>query len=305
MQKLGAEKAIETNPDNAPDPEIKSAKNASKGAKNGPKTASNYGRNKSSAKKPKKRAKTPARVVASEVAQSTPAPRRGRPPKPRSILAGVVDTAAVEKKVKRALSELPPVAAGLVLSAAQRALGNLYGEGTPDEGATTPLAEGARQVLTENVKLFIIIQLAYDRTPREVARSVRENFDITIAPGVVERYDPTKVHGQTLRDDHKRLYAQARREYQAVVRRLGIADQDFRLMRLHSISVEAHERGAVKIELAALEQAAREVGGMYVKAENPPMTSALLAKLLGRRPEDLPPIVKPGVSLLPLPKDPY
>ncbi|MBW3638103.1 MAG: DUF2280 domain-containing protein [Armatimonadetes bacterium] len=200
------------------------------------------------------------------------------------------------------MAGLPASVVEAALSAAKQALRDLYGDGkpngVPDAVPDAPLAVSTRNALPENVKQFIVIHNAHRRSPRDVVHEVKETFNLTISAAVVERYDPTKVNGQTMRDELKRLYFQAQRDHEAILRRIGITNQDYRLACLHVMQVATQEMGAYKLSAKLLEQAAKEVGGFYSKAPRAVKgvddQLALLAGLLNCRPEDLPPIPAAG-----------
>jgi hypothetical protein len=56
----------------------------------------------------------------------------------------------------------------------------------------------SKQILSYEVKYFIVTQIARRRTPTEVARAVREKFGLKLKKQHVEKYDPTKRNGREL-----------------------------------------------------------------------------------------------------------
>ncbi len=208
--------------------------------------------------------------------------------------------AAVEGKERPAGAGamlLPDAPKTVSMSVAQRVLGVGFGES--DE--TIPDAEVVlSEQQPENLRRFILIRNAWHVTPRETIKEVQEVFGITVTSSYVSKQDPTKIAGATLRNEHKRLFAEMRHEYHAVIDRIGIGDQGFRVTTLHNLLVKAVDSGASKLAVTILNQAAREkCAGVYAKVPRETEDKrALLARLIGCDVSNLPPIPKP-VSALP------
>jgi len=144
--------------------------------------------------------------------------------------------------------------------------------------------------LAANVKHFIVIQNACGSSPSVVAMAVKEVFDVEVSRALVERYDPTKAAGQALSMPLKTLYREMQREFQSMVVKAGVADQKWRIAKLHMIAQHAFDRGNHKMAMDAMEQAAKDLGGVYTNKARIEVDDKklLLAKLLRCAPEDLP-----------------
>jgi hypothetical protein len=226
----------------------------------------------------------PSKVAPQSTQQPTPSeqtPSEQTPPE--EVPAEVIEPAPIKT---------PP------LSTAQRLLGIDYGESDEEVPDAEPLLVPA---LPHNVRVFIVLRTACGIVPRNIITQVKETYGITINASTVNRYDPTKVAGSTMRHDLKLVFAQMRREFQAVCKRTGIGDQDWRLQTMHNLCVDAVEAGATNVALKIMAQAAKDQGGMFVKTrkEGGEDNRALLARLLECSPDDLPPIPKSSGPRLP------
>lgn len=163
--------------------------------------------------------------------------------------------------------------------------------GAPQEGEQVEtLAPKPIRRLPSNVKQFIVIYNACGASPSEVVKAVKSVFDLDVSPSNIEKFDPTKVSGQSMAMELKGLFRQAQREYQQMVVKAGIADQKWRLAKLHVIAQTAFDRGNMKLCMEAMEQAAKDVGGAYTNKSQVQVDDKrmLLAKILNCAPEDLP-----------------
>lgn len=244
------------------------------------------------------------------------AKKRGRPP----LTEKEKHAREIERNGKKAVQKIMtaalqgqdrPTGAGAVLLAdapkpapvencgvAQRVLGVGFGE---DQGGEVPDAEVVlSEAQPENLRRFILIRTACHVPPREIIKDVKETFGITVTSSYVSKQDPTKLAGATLADKHKRLFAEMRHEFHAVIDRIGIGDQGFRITTLHNLLVKAVDSGAAKIAVTILDQVAREkCAGVYAKVPRETEDKrALLARLMNCEVAHLPPLPKP-VSALP------
>lgn len=119
--------------------------------------------------------------------------------------------------------------------------------------------------LPEVVKRRIVEHLACYYGPAEVVELIAEEFGIDVTPRHVRAYDPTSFQctASSRRID---LHKATRRRFEQEVAEIPIAHRAFRLRRLQQIHEKAVETGNLRLAAEALEQAAKEVGGMFTNA---------------------------------------
>lgn len=115
--------------------------------------------------------------------------------------------------------------------------------------------------LSYEQKYFIVQQLACRETPTEVARSVKEEFGITITRQAVQAYDPTKWAGRDLSAELKQLFEETRKQFDADIDAIPIANKAYRLLVLQKI-IDSPAVGPV-VKMQAVEQAEKMLGGLY------------------------------------------
>lgn len=121
--------------------------------------------------------------------------------------------------------------------------------------------------LPETVKRRIVEHLACFHTYAEVARLIAAEFDLPITPRHVRAYDPLSFQfaGSERWLDYHQLVRQG---YVNEAGRIAIAHRTFRLARLQGLLDAAFDRGDARIAAAILEQAAKEVGGLFDKGRD-------------------------------------
>jgi hypothetical protein len=117
--------------------------------------------------------------------------------------------------------------------------------------------------LDDPAKLFIVQALACFDTPQQVADAVREEFGVEISRVQVQGYDPTKRAGDRLSKKLKAIFEATRKRFLDEVEKVPIASQTYRLRNLQRLHEKAQQRGNMALAAALLEQAAKEVGGVY------------------------------------------
>lgn len=125
--------------------------------------------------------------------------------------------------------------------------------------------------LTEDAKRHIVQALACFDTPTEVAESVKEEFGIDVPRNQVAQYDPTKVSGRSLSKKWRVMFEDTRKRFRDEVAEIPIASRAFRLRRLEKNLNKADRSRNVILSNQTLEQAAKEVGDVFVnkgKAES-------------------------------------
>lgn len=127
--------------------------------------------------------------------------------------------------------------------------------------------------LSNEVKAFIVQALACFDTPAQVAASVREEFGIEVSRQQCESHDPTKSAGRDLAKRWRTLFDDTRKRFREETAEIPIANRAYRLRALGRIAERAENMKNLPLAIQVLEQAAKEVGDVYVnrqtKNENP------------------------------------
>ncbi|OFS74354.1 hypothetical protein HMPREF3173_09005 [Pseudomonas sp. HMSC08G10] len=127
--------------------------------------------------------------------------------------------------------------------------------------------------LTNDVKAFIVQALACFDTPTQVSQAVKQEFDIDVTRQQVEQHDPTKRAGANLAAKWRTLFEDTRKRFREETSEIPIANRAFRLRVLGRMAEKAENMKNMALTAQLLEQAAKEVGDVYVnrqtKNENP------------------------------------
>lgn len=127
--------------------------------------------------------------------------------------------------------------------------------------------------LRSEVKAFIVQALACFDTPSQVAAAVKTEFGIEISRQQCESHDPTKFAGQRLGKTWTELFHAARQRFREETQDIPIANRAYRLRALGRMAEKAENMKNMALTAQLLEQAAKEVGDVYVnrqtKNENP------------------------------------
>lgn len=117
--------------------------------------------------------------------------------------------------------------------------------------------------LPDPIKRRIVEHLACFHSPAEVVDLIRQEFDVKLTTRHVRAYDPTSF--QCVASTRLRAYHAVVRERLACeIAEIPIAHRAFRLRQLQKIYEQAHDEGNIVAAANALEQAAKEVGNMFV-----------------------------------------
>lgn len=136
---------------------------------------------------------------------------------------------------------------------------------------------------------MIVTRLACFESPSEVAEAVRERFGIEVPRQQVYGYDAAAAEqtGRRIAQHWRELFWETRRRYLSDMASVGVANKVYRLRRLDEMFRKAERMGNLRLAAALLEQAAKEVGGVWADSAPPPDAEAL-ARLLGTPRERLP-----------------
>lgn len=127
--------------------------------------------------------------------------------------------------------------------------------------------------LSNDVKAFIVQALACFDTPSQVATAVKEEFGIEVSRQQCESHDPTKYAGRDLAKRWRVLFEDTRKRFREETADIPIANRAHRLRTLGRLAEKAEGMRNLALTAQLLEQAAKEVGDVYVnrqtKAEMP------------------------------------
>ncbi|ENX60715.1 DUF2280 domain-containing protein [Acinetobacter sp. ANC 5659] len=128
--------------------------------------------------------------------------------------------------------------------------------------------------LNKRVKLYIVRSLAMFDTPTETAKAVQEEFGITVSKQQCEAYDPTKKTGQDLSEDLKTEFYRVRKEINKNLDSIPIANIFYRLQRLQKLIDHPQYKENPILIPNLLQQAAKEIGGLYTNTTKTQLTGA-------------------------------
>lgn len=127
--------------------------------------------------------------------------------------------------------------------------------------------------LKNEVKGFIVQALACFDTPSQVVEQVKQEFGVEISRQLCESHDPTKRAGVNLAVKWVTLFHDTRKRFREETAEIPIANRAYRLRALGRMAEKAENMKNMALTAQLLEQAAKEVGDVYVnrqtKNENP------------------------------------
>lgn len=118
--------------------------------------------------------------------------------------------------------------------------------------------------LKSDVKAFIVQALACFDTPTQVSQAVKQEFDIDVTRQQVEQHDPTKRAGVSLAAKWVTLFHDTRKRFREETAEIPIANRAYRLRAMNRFVERAETMKNIGLAMQILEQAAKEVGDMYV-----------------------------------------
>ncbi|HDS1765652.1 DUF2280 domain-containing protein [Pseudomonas putida] len=127
--------------------------------------------------------------------------------------------------------------------------------------------------LRSEVKAFIVQALACFDTPTQVVEAVKKEFGVDVSRQVCEGHDPTKYAGRGLAKRWADMFHACRERFTTETADIPIAHRAYRLRALGRMAEKAESMKNMALTAQLLEQAAKEVGDVYVnrqtKNENP------------------------------------
>jgi hypothetical protein len=118
--------------------------------------------------------------------------------------------------------------------------------------------------LSDEVKLFIVRALAQFDTPSQVSEAVKEEFGLDVPRQQCEGYNPEKAAAKHLARKWREIFAATREAFLKDVAVIPIANRSYRLRQLSRLQQKAERSRNIALAAQLLEQAAKEVGDMYV-----------------------------------------
>jgi hypothetical protein len=118
--------------------------------------------------------------------------------------------------------------------------------------------------LNNEVKGFIVQALACFDTPSQVAEAVKQEFGVELSRQLCESHDPTKRAGVNLAKKWVTLFHDTRKRFREETAEIPIANRAFRLRTLGRMAEKAEKSKNMSLTAQLLEQAAKEVGDIYV-----------------------------------------
>lgn len=138
--------------------------------------------------------------------------------------------------------------------------------------------------LNNQIKIFIIQQLAMFEKPQTVRLMVKENFDLEISLQAVLHYDITNIE---LPPKWKEIFGQTREKFLSDVSLVPIANKAYRLKELQKM-YDRDSATKMQNQMAmreTLEQAAKESGDAYTNRQKVEHSGDM--KIITRRAEEM------------------
>lgn len=117
--------------------------------------------------------------------------------------------------------------------------------------------------LSDEVKTFIVQQLACFDPPSAVVKAVKATFDEVVSPQQVEAYNPERRAGRNLSDAFRQLFTATRETFLKDTAQIGVSHRAVRLRTLQRLAEKAEAQGNVALAASLLEQAAKECGDAF------------------------------------------
>jgi len=155
--------------------------------------------------------------------------------------------------------------------------------------------------LNNEVKGFIVQALACFDTPSQVAAAVREEFGLDVTRQQCEAQDPTKRAGRDLAKKWVTLFHDTRKRFREETAEIPIANRAYRLRAMNRFVERAESMKNIGLAMQILEQAAKEVGDVYVNRQKkadaedePAVPTAVTVQVINARKPDAEPECSAG-----------
>ncbi|AZE55901.1 Phage protein [Pseudomonas synxantha] len=118
--------------------------------------------------------------------------------------------------------------------------------------------------LQNDVKAFIVQALACFDTPSQVVEAVQKEYGVAVTRQQVETHDPTKTSGKGLAKRWVTMFEDTRKRFREETAEIPIANRAYRLRGLGRMAEKAESMRNLALTAQLYEQAAKEVGDVYV-----------------------------------------
>ncbi|AEA70192.1 Putative phage protein [Pseudomonas brassicacearum subsp. brassicacearum NFM421] len=125
--------------------------------------------------------------------------------------------------------------------------------------------------LQNDVKAFIVQALACFDTPSQVVEAVQKEYGVSVTRQQVETHDPTKTSGKGLAKRWVTMFEDTRKRFREETSDIPIANRAFRLRTLGRMAEKAENMKNMALTAQLLEQAAKEVGDVFVNRRLEPI----------------------------------
>ena len=125
--------------------------------------------------------------------------------------------------------------------------------------------------LRDEVKAFVVQALACFDTPSQVVSSVKAEYGLDVTRQQCEAYDPTKYAGRNLHLKWRTLFEDTRKRFREETAEIPIANRAYRLRGLGRMAEKAESMRNLALTAQLYEQAAKEVGDVYVNRRLEPI----------------------------------
>ncbi len=121
--------------------------------------------------------------------------------------------------------------------------------------------------LSDELKTFIVQQLACFDPPSMVVKAVKAEFGETVTPQQVESYNPERRAGQNLGEHLRELFRSTREAFLEDTASIGISHRVTRLRTLQRLADRAETQGNIALAAQLVVQAAKEVGDVFTNRQ--------------------------------------
>lgn len=118
------------------------------------------------------------------------------------------------------------------------------------------------------LKRYIVQRLACFDRPSEVAKAVKEDFQLEVSRQRVHYYDPTTSLGKALAPELKKLFEETRKAFLTDIDSIPIANKAVQLRALDRALALAEQRGQIPMIITLVETAAKVAGTITSKHEH-------------------------------------
>lgn len=116
------------------------------------------------------------------------------------------------------------------------------------------------------VKMHILTALACFESPTQVAASVKQQFGLELSRQRIEAWHPERAAGSRLDVIWREVFDTTRARLLIELDGIPIAHKSYRLRQLDRMAGQAEDMGNLPLAVRLIEQAAKEVGGVYERA---------------------------------------